>query len=431
MKLENSAAMQARARRAIPGGVNSASRRLPGPAAWDWAEGAHIRDVDGNVYLDYHAAFGPIVLGHNDPSVNRAVVEALSGPDLIGIGANEGEVLLAEKVIEHVPSSQQVLCFTSGSEATYMAVRLARGITGRRKLVKFQGAFHGWHDYLLMNIASPAHLIGRKDPGSAGQLQDAIDNTLVARLNDLGSVEALIRDNPGEIAAIFLEAIPHNIGCVVPRREFVQGLREICDQHGIVLVFDEVITGFRHGLGGFQSHVGVTPDVTTMAKAIANGYPCAVLAGSREVMRRFSTEPGGTVFVGGTYNGHPVGTAAALATIAALEDGTVHERTFRFGERVRRELAAMAERLGIPMVSAGFGSVFTPYFMEGEIANYEDLLRNDTARDVAFREGMCARGIYMLPIAMKRNHISAAHTEDDIDRTLDAAETVLKDIARG
>ena len=430
MTLDRSTAMQARARRVIPGGVNSASRRLPGPAAWDWAEGAQIRDVDGNVYLDYHAAFGPIVLGHNDPAVNRAVAAALSGPDLIGIGANEGEIALAEKVVAHVPSAEQVLCFSSGSEATYMAVRLARGITGRRKLIKFQGAFHGWHDYLLMNIASPAHMIGRKDPGSAGQLQDAIDNTLVARLNDLGSVEDLVRDNPDQIAAIFLEAIPHNIGCVLPRQDFVAGLRQICDRHGIVLVFDEVITGFRHGLSGFQGHIGVTPDITTMAKAIANGYPCAVVAGRRDFMRHFSTEPGGTVFVGGTYNGHPVGTAAALATIAALEDGTVHERTFRLGEKVRRELAAMADRLGIPMVSAGFGSVFTPYFMEGDIADYEDLLRNDNARDVAFRSGMCARGIYMLPIAMKRNHISAAHTEADIDRTLDIAETVLREVAR-
>lgn len=431
MTLEKSNMMQARARRAIPGGVNSASRRLPGPSAWDWAEGAYIRDLDGNTYLDYHAAFGPIVLGHNDPGVNRAVAEALSGPDLIGIGTNESEVRLAEKVIEHVPSAEQVLCFSTGSEATYMAVRLARGITGRQKLVKFQGTFHGWHDYLLMNIASPAHMIGRKDPGSAGQLQDAINNTLIARLNDLDSVEALVSDNPAQIAAIFLEAIPHNIGCVIPRKDFVEGLRQICDTHGILLIFDEVITGFRHGLGGFQAHIGVTPDVTTMAKAIANGYPCAVVAGRQEVMCHFNTEPGGTVFVGGTYNGHPVGNAAALATIAALEDGTVHERTFRLGEKMRLELAAMAERLGIPMISAGFGSVFTPYFMEGEIADYEDLLRNDATRDVAFRKGMCDLGVYLLPIAMKRNHISAAHTEADIDRTLEMAETVLQSLASG
>lgn len=426
MNLENSLRQHERAAKVIPGGVNSASRRLPGSFSWEWAEGAYMRDVDGNTFLDYHAAFGPIVLGHNDPKVNQAVVAALSGPDLTGIGTNEAEILLAEKVVQHVPSAEQVLCFNTGSEATYMAVRLARGVTGRTKLIKFQGTFHGWHDYLLMNIASPPHMIGKKDPGSAGQLQDAIDNTLIARLNDLDSVERLIRENPDQVAAIFLEAIPHNIGCVLPRQDFVQGLRQLCDAHGIILVFDEVITGFRHGLGGFQSHIGVTPDVTTMAKAIANGYPCALVAGKREVMRHFSTEPDGKVFVGGTYNGHPVGTHAALATIAALEDGTVHERTFRLGDRMRQSLAEIADRLGIAMVVAGFGSVFTPYFMEGDIDNYEDLLRNDTAKDVGFRRAMCDRGIYMLPVAMKRNHISAAHTEADIDRTLEAAEAVLK-----
>lgn len=428
MKLDNTLRSQERANKVIPGGVNSASRRLPGPSSWAWAEGAYMRDVDGNIFLDYHAAFGPIVLGHNDIAVNKAVVKALSGPDLIGIGSNEAEIELAEKIVEHVPSAEQVLCFNTGSEATYMAVRLARGVTGRSKLIKFQGTFHGWHDYLLMNIASSANMIGKKDPGSAGQLQDAVDNTLIARLNDLDSVEQLIRSNPDQIAAIFLEAIPHNIGCVIPRKDFVEGLRRLCDEHGIILIFDEVITGFRHGLGGFQSHLGVTPDVTTLAKAIANGYPCAILAGKHEVMGHFSTEPGGKVFVGGTYNGHPVGTAAALATIAALEDGTVHERTFQLGDRMRHGLGVIGERLGIPMISAGFGSVFTPYFMEGEISNYEDLLRNDTDMDVAFRQGMCEQGIYMLPVAIKRNHISAAHTEADIDRTLDVAETVLKSL---
>lgn len=428
MQFDNSVRLRERASKVIPGGVNSASRRLPGPSSWAWAEGAYMRDVDGNLFLDYHAAFGPIVLGHNDPAVNQAVAEALSGPDLTGIGTHEGEILLAEKVVQHVPSAEQVLCFNTGSEATYMAVRLARGITGRDKLIKFQGTFHGWHDYLLMNIASPAHMIGKKDPGSAGQLQESIDNTLIARLNDLDSVEQLIAAHPDQIAAIFLEAIPHNIGCVLPRRDFVEGLRRLCDANGIILVFDEVITGFRHGLGGFQAHIGVTPDVTTMAKAIANGYPCAVIAGKRDVMRHFNTEPGGKVFVGGTYNGHPVGTSAALATIAALEDGSVHERTFRLGDKMRAGLAEIGERLGLPLTVAGFGSVFTPYFMTGDISNYEDLLANDTVRDVGFRQAMCDRGIYMLPVAMKRNHISAAHTEADIDRTIEVAEDALRSL---
>ncbi|MBB3931415.1 glutamate-1-semialdehyde 2,1-aminomutase [Kaistia hirudinis] len=426
MPNSHSQALAKRAGQVIPGGVNSATRRLARPYSWDWAEGAYIRDVDGNTYLDYHAAFGPILLGHNHPGVNAAVAEALHGVDMVGVGVTEAEIRLAEKVVEHVPSAEMALTFSSGSEATYMAVRLARGVTGRSKLIKFQGTFHGWHDYLLMNIISSPEKIGQKDPGSAGQLQDAIDNTIVVRFNDLDAVEAAIAAHPGEIAAIFLEAIPHNIGCVLPRQDFVEGLRRLCDEHGIVLVFDEVITGFRHGLGGYQAKLGVKPDLTTMAKAIANGYPCAVVAGRRDLMMQFSTAPGGKVFVGGTYNGHPVGTAAALATIAALEDGSVYERTFRLGERMRTGLQEIADRLGIAMISAGYGSVFTPYFMDGTVERYEDLLRNDTARDVGFRSAMIEHGIFMLPLAIKRNHISAAHSEADVERTLDVAETVLK-----
>lgn len=426
MPSTNSELLAERAGRVIPGGVNSATRRLARPMAFDWAEGAYIRDVDGKTYLDYHAAFGPIVLGHNHPGVNAAVAEALKGVDMVGVGVTEAEVRLAEKVVEHVPSAEMALTFSSGSEATYMAVRLARGVTGRTKLIKFQGTFHGWHDYLLMNIISPAEKIGHKDPGSAGQLADAIDNTIVVRFNDLEAVEAAVAANPDEVAAIFLEAIPHNIGCVLPRQDFVEGLRRICDEHGIILVFDEVITGFRHGLGGYQKILGVTPDITTMAKAIANGYPCAVIGGRRDLMMQFSTAPGGKVFVGGTYNGHPVGSAAALATIAALEDGTVHERLFRLGDKVRGGLQAIADRLGIAMNVGGFGSVFTPYFMDGRIESYEDLLANDTAKDIAFRSAMTERGIFMLPMPLKRNHISAAHTEADVERTLDVAETVLK-----
>ncbi|KQW75051.1 aminotransferase class III [Devosia sp. Root413D1] len=426
MHIEKSKSITERATKVIPGGVNSATRRLSQPYAWEWAEGAYIRDVDGNTYLDYHAAFGPIVLGHNDPTVNAAVAKALTGPDMVGVGITEQEIMLAEKVVQHVPSAEMALAFSSGSEATYMAVRLARGVTGREKLIKFQGTFHGWHDYLLMNIASPADKIGKKDPGSAGQLADAIDNTIIVPFNDLAATEQAILDHPGQIAAIFMEAIPHNIGCVLPRQDFVEGLRRLCDQHGIVLVFDEVITGFRHGLGGYQSLLGVKPDISTFAKAIANGYPCAIIAGKRELMLQFSTAPGGKVFVGGTYNGHPVGSAAALATIAALEDGTIYERTFRLGDRMRAGLAEIAARLGIEMVSAGFGSVFTPYFMSGKVERYEDLLANDTARDVGFRQGMCERGIFMLPMPIKRNHISAAHTDADIDRTLETAEIVMK-----
>ena len=384
-------------------------------------------DVEGARYLDYHAAFGPIVLGHNHPAVNAAVAQAMTQVDLTGAGTTELEIRLAEKVVEHVPSAEMALIFGSGSEATYMAQRLARAVTGRKKLVKFQGCFHGWHDYLLMNVISAPDKIGVKDPASAGMLPEAIENTLVLPFNDSQALAQLMAAQGHEIAAIILEPIPHNIGCVLPKDEFVQTLRRLCDENGIVLIFDEVITGFRHGLGGYQEKLGVLPDLTTMAKAIANGYPCAVLAGRAELMMRFSSA-GGDVMVAGTYNGHPVATSAALATIAELEDGTAHDHIFRLGEKARRGLQEIADRLDISLTVAGYGSVFVPYFMTGAINRYADLLQNNTQADTTFRSEMTKRGIFMLPVAMKRNHVSAAHTEADIDRTLNTAEDVLKDM---
>ena len=418
-----------RAKAVTPGGVNSGTRGLEDPIVWERAEGAYMVDANGKRYLDYHAAFGPIILGHNHPAVNDAVAQAMTQVDLTGVGTTELEIRLAEKVVEHVPSAEMALIFGSGTEATYLAQRLARAVTGRKKLVKFQGCFHGWHDYLLMNIISAPEKIGQKDPASAGMLPEAVENTIVLPFNDNEAVEETVKKLGHEIAAIILEPIPHNIGCVLPQQDFVQILRRLCDERGIVLIFDEVITGFRHGLGGYQEKLGIIPDLTTMAKAIANGYPCAVLAGREDLMMRFSSA-GGDVFVGGTYNGHPVATSAALATIEELEDGAVHEHIFRLGDKARRGMQEIADRLDISMTVAGYGSVFVPYFMSGAITRYADLLSNNTQADTMFRSEMNKRGIFMLPMAMKRNHISAAHTDADIERTLCVAEDVLQEMSR-
>lgn len=422
--MSNSSLFQ-RATAVTPGGVNSGARALPDPMVWQRAEGAYLYDADGRRYLDYHAAYGPIILGHNHPAVNAAVANTLTGVDLTGAGTTELEIRLAEKVVEHVPSAEMALILGSGAQATYLAQRLARAVTGRVKLVKFQGCFHGGHDYLLLNIISAPEKIGAKDPASAGMLPAAVDNTIVLPFNDIAALEFAVSARGHEIAAIILEPIPHNIGCVLPQIGFVQTLRRLCDEHGIILIFDEVITGFRHGLGGYQKTLGVLPDLTTLAKAIANGYPCAALAGREDLMLRVSSA-GGDVFFGGTTNGHPVATAAALATIAALEDGSVHERIFRLGERARSGLQEIANRLDISMTVAGYGSVFAPYFMTGAITRYADLLRNNTEADTRFRREMVKRGIFMLPLALKRSHISAAHSDADIDRTLDVAEDALK-----
>lgn len=412
-----------RSRRVIPGGVNSANRSLPWPLVVRSASGSTFTDVEGRTYLDYHAAFGPYILGHNSPVVNDAVRQALERVDLIGAGVTEPEIALAETLHELVPSAERVLLTNSGSEATYAALRLARAVTGRAKIVKFQGAYHGWHDAVAMNVISPADRIGHPDPLSLGMVPEVVANTIVLPFNDVAALQATMDANGHEIAAILVEVIPHNIGCVLPRPDFLASLRALASEHASLLVFDEVITGFRHALGGYQSLVGVTPDLTVFAKAMANGFPIAAIVGLSTYMDRFA--PGGGVFFAGTYNGHPVNVAAALATIGALRDGSVHAHTFALGRALADGLRAVAAEHGVPMTVAQFGSVVVPYFMEGRIESYEDLLANDNARDIWFRRSMCERGIFMLPTALKRNHISAAHTDSDIDRTLETARAVL------
>ncbi|GAB4426796.1 MAG: glutamate-1-semialdehyde 2,1-aminomutase [Chloroflexi bacterium OHK40] len=419
-----------RARRVIPGGVNSGNRALPWPMAFVRAEGAYLTDADGKQYLDYHAAFGPLILGHNHPRVNAAVAEAMGRLDIIGTGITDVEVELAELLNRHIPCAERVLLTNSGSEATYAAIRLARAVTGRSKLIKFQGTYHGWHDAVLMNVISPPEKIGQYDLLSQGMDPDVVAKTLILPFNDLEAASEALQHGADEIAAVIVEVIPHNIGCVMPRPAFLQALRDLTSQLGVVLIFDEVITGFRHAIGGYQSIVGVTPDLATFAKAMANGYPIAALAGRAELMDRFA--PGAGVLFAGTYNGHAVGVSAALATIGELEGGAVHEHCFALARDASAGLTGIAQELGIPMHVALFGSVFVPYFMEpGPIESYTDLFRNNTARDVWFRKTMCEHGIFMIPTAMKRNHVSAAHTRADIDRTLEIARQVLKGMPAG
>ena len=417
-----------RAQAVIPGGVNSANRALPWPLVTNDAQGAHFTDVDGTRYLDYHAAFGPLILGHNHPIVNEAVRAATEGIDLMGAGVTLPEIELAERLVELVPSAERVLLTNSGSEATFAALRLARAVTGRHDIVKFQGTYHGWHDAVLMNVITPAERMGAKDPLSLGMLPETIDHTIVLPFNNVAAVRQALAQRGESIAAILVEVIPHNIGCVLPTPAFLETLREEAMRHGCLLIFDEVITGFRHDLGGYQRLCGVTPDLTTFAKAMANGYPIAALVGKAQYMDRYA--PGGAVFFAGTYNGHPLNVAAALATIAVLEDGSVHRQTATLCERAATGIEGIASELGVTITVARFGSVFVPYFMEGPIRSYDDLLRNDTATDVAFRLGMCGRGIFMLPTALKRNHVSSAHTVEDIDRTLEIARDVLRGLTR-
>ena len=422
-----SEALVKEARRFSPGGLHSHIRReLPVPLAFKRAQGAYLWDADGNRYVDYNAAFAATILGHCHPAVDRTVAEAISQLDLVGLGTTEPEIELSRKVVEHVPSAEMAAICNTGSEATHHCIRLARAVTGRLKIVKFQGCYHGWHDYVLMNVLSPVEKLGTKDPHSGGMLPAAVEQTTVLAFNDLEAVEVTLRTK--EYAAVIVEPIGHNMGSVMMTDEFAHGLRRACDETGTVLIFDEVITGIRHGLGGYQETIGVMPDLTPLSKAIGNGYPVAVMAGKRELMMNLTTA-GGTVYFSGTHNAHPVGTVAAVATIRELEDPKVYEHLFALGDAMRDGMREIVARLGLPITVAGYGSIFVPYFRDpalGPPMDYGDVVRCDLERDRAFRLAMVQRGFMLYPLPGRRNCLMAAHTREDIDLTLEAVEEVWR-----
>ena len=328
-----------RARAVIPGGVNSGQRGIPGLERLVIAstDGAGFTDGEGRTYVDFHAAFGPPLLGHNDPDVDRAASDASRRVDLMGVGITELEVELAERLVEHVPSVEQVLVTATGSEATFHALRLARAATGRKRVLKFQGCYHGWHDAVAMNVISPRDRVGDRDPMSTGMMPETVEATAVVPFNDLEATESELAD--GDVAAVIVEPIPHNIGAVLPDDAFLPGLRDLCDRYGT----DPRARRGDHRLPPrarrLQSICGVTPDLTTLGKAMGNGYPIGAIGGRADLMEQFSTTPGKPVFFAGTYNGHPGCVAAAIATIDKLAGEPVHEHVFALGERARSELA--------------------------------------------------------------------------------------------
>jgi glutamate-1-semialdehyde 2,1-aminomutase len=415
-----------RAAAVIPGGVNSGQRRVPGleDLVVVATSGATFTDGNGRVYTDYHSAFGPPLLGHNDPDVDAAVAATAAAVGNMGVGVTPVEIELAERLVACVPSIEKVLLTATGSEATFHALRLARTVTGRRHVIKFQGCYHGWHDAVAMNVISPAERVGSKDPLSQGILPEVLDATIVLPFNDADAVEQALTDY--DVAAVILEPIPHNIGTVLPKPGYLERLRELTSRSGTVLVFDEVITGFRHGLGGYQAIAGVSPDLTTLGKAMANGWPVSALGGRSDLMDLFSTTPGRPAFFAGTFNGYPATSAAALETIEKLEREPVHEHVFRLGQRARTELQQLYDRLGVPAVVSGFGSVFVSYFLEGPVERYDDLLANDVDLFVGYRRELMEHGIFELPLNLKRSHFSYAHTDANVDRLLEGTEAAVR-----
>jgi glutamate-1-semialdehyde 2,1-aminomutase len=278
----------------------------------------------------------------------------------------------------------------------------------------------------LRNVLSAPGRIGKRDPHSKGMLDAAVDATLVCRFNDLDDVRGTFARHGEQVAAVIVEPVAHNSPGLLPRPGFLEGLRSICDEHRALLIFDEVITGFRHHVGGYQAIARVLPDLTAFGKAIANGYPLAAVGGRRELMERYTTTATGDVHYGGTYNGNAIAVAAGIATIERLEDGGVHEHVFRLGRRMRDGLAEIGARAGIPVTVGGFGSLFVLCFMEPPLETYEDVLRNDTGLFMRYRRELVGRGIFEMPESLGRSHIGAAHTDDDVDRSHEAAEEALR-----
>jgi glutamate-1-semialdehyde 2,1-aminomutase len=413
-----------RAERAIPGGANSCRRIVAPPMAFAGADGAYLEDCEGRRYLDYHAGYGAILLGHCNVAINDAIKAALKRCDLCAVGATPDEVTLAEKLVEHIPCADQALLCASGSEATYHAIRVARAATARCGVLKYQGSYHGFHDAVLPNKLTTVDT-GREDPDlSLGTSAAVTGQTRVVGFNDLAATESQLRQR--DIAALIVEPIAHNAPSLCPQPGFLEGLRTLCDRYGTVLIFDEVITGFRHALGGYQAIAGVTPDLTTLAKAMGGGLHIGALVGRRELMEHFNTRLDGDVFYSGTCNGNSVAVAAALATIAVLESEPVHEHIFALGERMRDGLRELVARHDLEACVCGFGSVYVLVFAAPPMVSSSDALRNDRARFLAFKAELLARGVFEMPaVNALRSHISYAHTAEHIDQALTAADAAL------
>lgn len=408
----------------IPGGVNSpvrAFRAVGGrPVFIARAEGSRLFDVDGNAYIDYVGSWGPMILGHNHPEVRAALEQALANGTSYG-APTELEVEMAELVAACVPGVEMVRMVNSGTEATMSAIRVARGFTGRDKIVKCEGCYHGHEDALLVAAGSGAMTFGV--PTSPGVPADVAKNTLTMPYNDLEALEALVRANPGEIACVIVEPVPGNMGCIPPGEGYLAGLREITAREGIVLIFDEVMSGFRVALGGAQERYGVTGDLTTLGKIIGGGLPVGAYGGKREIMEKVS--PAGPIYQAGTLSGNPLAMSAGLATLRALRRPGVYEALEHKAKTLCDGLAELTRRRGVPAFHTRVGAMFTTFFQEGPVTDYASALKSDTGRFGRFFQAMLERGVNLAPSQFEAGFVSLAHTEEDLGRTLEAADQAL------
>ena len=427
MKHELSRKLFEEAQRYIPGGVNSpvrAFRAVGGePFFVSRAAGARIYDVDGNEYIDYVGTWGPAILGHAPGPVVKAVIDAAKKGTSFGI-PNPLEVQMARLVVEAVPSVEKVRFCNSGTEAMMSCVRLARGFAGRSRIIKFAGCYHGHVDSLLVKAGSGALTLGQ--PDSAGIPVELTQLTTVLPFNDAGAVRAAVREIGKELAAIILEPVPANAGLYLPEPGYLELLSDLTKQNGALLIFDEVMTGFRLAKGGAQEIYGVRPDLSAFGKVIGGCLPVGAFGGRREIMDLLA--PLGPVYQAGTLSGNPLAMAAGLATLQCLwsQDGyrVLAEVTRELGDEIR----AAARKCNIPLRVAHIGSMFCCYFTDGEVRNLEDAKRSDTKRFAKFFHGMLGKGIYLAPSQFEAGFVSLAHGQVEISRTLDAVREVFKQL---
>lgn len=418
----------AQAQHSIPGGVNSPVRAFNGvggsPIFIERADGAYMYDADGTRYIDYVGSWGPMILGHNHPAIRNATLQAVERGLSFGT-PTEIEITMAEKIKAIVPSIEKVRMVNSGTEATMTAIRLARGYTGRDKILKFEGCYHGHADALLVKAGSGALTLGV--PNSPGIPEDFAKHTLTVTFNDLDSVRDIFAEFGDQIATIIVEPVAGNMNCIPPAKGFLEGLRSICDDYGSVLIFDEVMTGFRVARGGAQEHYGVTPDLTTLGKIIGGGMPVGAFGGKREIMDFIA--PVGPVYQAGTLSGNPVAMAAGLAALTELADPDLYSNLNAKVSRLVEGMQKRADAASIPFTTNRAGSMFGFFFTDAsEVSRYQQATQCNLEHFKAFYHSMLRQGVYLAPSAFEAGFMSAAHSDADIDATLAAAEQAFSEL---
>lgn len=424
MDTRRSAKLFEEAQRYIPGGVNSPVRAFKavggGPVFIHRGKGSHVWDADDNRYIDYVGSWGPLILGHAHPLVVDAIWKAAELGSTFG-ATTEGEIELAKMIVGAVPSVEMVRLVSSGTEAVMSAIRLARGFTGRDKIVKMEGGYHGHGDALLAKAGSGLATFGM--PDSAGVPKSATSDTIVLPYNDIDAVRMLFEQMGREIACLVVEPVAGNMGVVIPKPGYLEGLRELTHKWGVVLIFDEVISGFRLTYGGAQELYGVTPDLTTLGKIIGGGMPMGAYGGKREIMQKIA--PLGPVYQAGTLSGNPVAVAAGIRTLGILRDENPYPTLEANTRRLADALGEAAERCGVDLEINQIGSMMTAFFTTESVEDYSTAKTSDTQRYAAFFRGMLERGVYLAPSQFEAAFVSTAHTDDDLDRTIDASEKAL------